>query len=68
MRPRFFNQKIEQNEPEKNIPSTQAKATNRFAKLFSGFIHFKAQFPFFEIHGNLVRALKSLSFSISSLM
>jgi hypothetical protein len=29
--PRFFNQKIEQKEPEKKIPSTAAKATKRYA-------------------------------------
>ena len=32
IKPRFFNQKIEQNAPEKNIPSTQANATSRAAK------------------------------------
>ncbi|MNE82150.1 hypothetical protein D3C80_1788500 [compost metagenome] len=32
IKPRFFNQKIEQNEPEKKIPSTAANATNRSAK------------------------------------
>ena len=30
--PRFFNQKIAQKAPEKNIPSTQANATNLVAK------------------------------------
>ncbi len=33
MRPRFFNQKMEQKEPEKKMPSTHAKATSRSAKL-----------------------------------
>jgi hypothetical protein len=32
IKPRFFSQKIEQKAPEKKIPSTQAKATNRAAK------------------------------------
>jgi len=32
-RPRFLSQKIEQNEPEKNIPSTAAKATSLSAKV-----------------------------------
>ena len=35
IRPRFFNQKIEQNDPEKKIPSTQANATSLVAKLSS---------------------------------
>ena len=33
MSPRFFNQKMEQNEPEKKIPSTAAKAMRRSWKL-----------------------------------
>lgn len=32
IRPRFFSQKMEQKEPEKKMPSTQAKATSRSAK------------------------------------
>ena len=31
-KPRFLSQKIEQKDPEKKIPSTAAKATNRSAK------------------------------------
>ncbi len=33
MSPRFFIQKMAQNEPEKKIPSTAAKATSRSAKV-----------------------------------
>jgi hypothetical protein len=33
MRPRFFNQNMDANEPEKNIPSTAAKATRRSANV-----------------------------------
>jgi len=37
MRPRFFSQKTAQNEPEKKIPSTAAKAMQRSAnEAFSG--------------------------------
>ena len=50
--PRFFNQKILQNAPEKNIPSTQANATKRVAKLLRlSPIHFFAQSAFFFIQG-----------------
>ena len=54
--PLFFNQKIEQNEPEKKIPSTAAKAIILWAKLpFS--IHFKAQSAFFLTGSNVSIAL-----------
>ena len=46
IRPLFFNQKIEQKEPEKKIPSTAAKAIIRWAK-FPLSIHFSAQSAFF---------------------
>src|SRR5690606_13595448 len=65
MSPRFFNQKIEQNEPEKNIPSTAAKAIKRSAK-DSDSIHFNAQSAFFLIEGKFSMALKSRFFSLSS--
>jgi hypothetical protein len=42
MRPRFFIQKIAQKEPEKKIPSTQAKPTNLSAKVLSAPIHLNA--------------------------
>jgi hypothetical protein len=42
IRPLFFIQKIAQKEPEKNIPSTQAKPTNLSANVFSAPIHLKA--------------------------
>jgi hypothetical protein len=42
MRPRFFIQKIAQKEPEKKIPSTQAKPINLSAKVLSAPIHLKA--------------------------
>jgi len=43
--PLFFNQKIEQNAPEKNIPSTTANAIN-LSTLFSDSFHFNAHVPF----------------------
>ena len=46
IKPRFFNQKIEQKDPEKKIPSTAAKEIKRSTKL-SDSIHFKAQSAFF---------------------
>ena len=33
MRPRFFSQKMDANDPEKKIPSTAANATRRSAKV-----------------------------------
>lgn len=67
MRPLFFNQKMAANEPEKKIPSTQAKATSLTRKGFgrelgylprqtdkltsSGVMYFKAQSAFFWIQG-----------------
>src|SRR5690606_41966952 len=41
IKPRFFSQKIEQNEPEKKIPSTAANAIKRSGK-FSELNHFSA--------------------------
>jgi hypothetical protein len=46
----FFQPKMEQNEPEKKIPSTAAKAINRSANE-SDSIHFKAQSAFFLMAG-----------------
>jgi len=54
MRPRFFNQKIAQNEPEKKIPSTAANATNLSANDASLPIHLIAQSAFFLMQGTWV--------------
>ena len=66
MSPLFFNQNIEQNAPEKKIPSTPANAINLSANE-SDSIHFNAQSAFFLIAGKVSIALNSLSFSASSL-
>ena len=50
--PRFFNQKIAQNDPEKKIPSTAAKATSRSAKLaYFALVHRSAHSAFFLTTG-----------------
>src|SRR6056300_1031750 len=69
MRPRFFNQKIAQNEPEKKIPSTHANANRRSANE-RDFVsnHFIAHCAFFSIHGTVWIASKSSFFSDGSLM
>ena len=60
--PRFFNQKIAANEPEKNIPSTAAKATTRSAYVaFLSAIHLSAQSAFFLTHGIVSIALNRYS-------
>ena len=60
--PRFFNQKIAANEPEKNIPSTAAKATTRSAYVaFLSAIHLRAQSAFFLTHGIVSIALNRYS-------
>ena len=53
--PLFFNQNIEQNAPEKKIPSTAAKAINLSAKLGDS-IRLSAQSAFFLIAGKFSRA------------
>jgi len=58
MMPRFFKQKIEQNEPLKKIPSTAAKAIRRSAKLGES-IHFRAQSAFFVMAGKFSMALNN---------
>jgi hypothetical protein len=68
IKPLFFNQNIAQNEPEKNIPSTHAKATSLTANLWSEFIYFKAQSAFFLIDVKFSIALNNLFFSSSSLI
>jgi hypothetical protein len=54
----FFSQKIAQNEPEKNIPYTAAKATSLSWKLRSPLIHFMAHCALSLITGTLAIALK----------
>ena len=49
--PLFFNQKMAQKLPEKNIPSTHAKANNLSANGRFLSNHFIAHFAFFSIHG-----------------
>jgi len=67
--PRFFSQNILQKEPEKKIPSTQAKATNLAAKLDRlSLIHLIAQSAFFLIQGKLSNASNNFFFSPASLM
>ena len=55
--PLFFNQKIEQNDPEKKIPSTAAKAIKRSAKLASS-IQRSAHSAFFLTQSKVSIALK----------
>ena len=48
---------MEQNDPEKNIPSTHANATSLAAKVdLLSLIHLIAQSAFFLIHGKLSNA------------
>src|SRR5574337_422869 len=60
--PRFFSQKMEQNEPEKKMPSTAAKAIRRSAKDPLE-IQRKAHSAFFVTAGTVSIAWKRLSFS-----
>src|ERR1700746_1818057 len=53
--PRFFNQKIEQKEPEKKMPSTAANAIRRSAKE-PLLIQRKAHSAFFLTHGTVSMA------------
>ena len=63
IRPRFFNQNIAANDPEKKIPSTTAKATSLVAKeARRSFIHFRAQSAFFLITGIVSTALNKFVF------
>jgi len=59
----FFNQNIAQKLPEKNIPSTAAKATILSANLFFLLIHFNAQLAFLLITGTFYIALNKNVFS-----
>ena len=65
--PRFLSQKMEQNDPEKKMPSTAAKATRRSAKEASSPIHRRAQSAFFFTAGIVSMARKSRVFSAVSL-
>ena len=59
---------MEQNEPEKKIPSTAAKAITLVPNVESlSLIHLRAQSAFFLILGILLMALNNLSFFIKSL-
>ena len=51
--PRFLSQKSAQNEPEKKMPSTTAKATRRSPKVASEPIHFSAHSAFALTHGTV---------------
>jgi hypothetical protein len=57
---------MEQNEPEKKIPSTAAKATRRSANEVDELIHLKAQFAFCLMHGIVSMALNIFAFSVGS--
>ena len=68
MSPLFLSQKIAAKLPEKNIPSTAAKAMMRSAKeALLALIHLSAQSAFRLMAGMVSMALKSLSFSAASL-
>ena len=66
MRPRFFTQKIAQNDPEKKIPSIEANAINLSAKHSEESIHLKAHLAFKATLGILEIALNKKSFSSAS--
>uniref|UniRef100_A0A6C0ET22 Uncharacterized protein n=1 Tax=viral metagenome TaxID=1070528 RepID=A0A6C0ET22_9ZZZZ len=60
---------MEQNAPEKKIPSTHANASNLVPKEERlSLIHLIAQSAFFLIQGKLSNAVNNLVFSTSSLM
>ena len=65
--PLFLSQKMEQNDPEKKIPSTAAKAINRSWKEPLS-IHLKAQSAFFFTQSMCSMALSRRSRSTLSLM
>src|SRR6185312_13624791 len=67
IKPRFFNQNIEQNEPEKKIPSTAAKAIKRSANVPLD-IQRKAHSAFLVTQGRVSIACSKLSFSTASLI
>ena len=60
------HQKIAQNDPEKNRPSTTANATSRSAKRFDDEIHLSAHSALDLTHGTSSMALSSRAFSALS--
>jgi hypothetical protein len=69
IRLRFLSQKMEQNEPEKKMPSTAAKATRRSAKVqLSDLIHLSAHCALLCTAGMVSTALNNFIFSAKSLM
>ena len=65
IKPRFFNQNIEQNAPEKKIPSTAAKAISRSANE-SESTQRNAHSALRFMAGKISMARNNLSFSASS--
>ena len=65
--PRFLSQKSAQNDPEKKMPSTTAKATRRSPKVASEPIHFSAHSAFALTHGTVSIARSSRSRSAGAL-
>jgi hypothetical protein len=62
MRPRFLSQKMAAKDPEKNIPSTQAKARILVAKLAFWFsIHLIVQSAFLVMQGTRVNMINGTS-------
>uniref|UniRef100_K3W711 Uncharacterized protein n=1 Tax=Globisporangium ultimum (strain ATCC 200006 / CBS 805.95 / DAOM BR144) TaxID=431595 RepID=K3W711_GLOUD len=69
IRPRFLSQKIEQNEPEKKMPSTAANAKMRSAYAAERLSHhFNAQCAFLVTHGIVSIARNKWFFSCVSLI
>ena len=65
IKPRFLSQKIAANDPEKKMPSTDAKAITLSA-YDALLIQFKAHFAFFFTAGTVSMALNRDSFSAGS--
>ena len=68
IKPLFFSQKMAQNDPEKNIPSTAANATNLSGKDFELVIHLMAQSALSFIKSMVSIALKRRVRSVWSLI
>ncbi len=69
IRPRFFNQKIAQKEPEKKMPSTAANAIMRLAKLAEAASHhLRAHCAFWWTHGVVSIARSRCVFFVGSFM
>ncbi|AKU37468.1 ORF_053L [Scale drop disease virus] len=68
IKPRFFNQNMAANDPEKKMPSTTANATSRSPKESFEFIHLRAQSALCLIAGTVSIALNNRCFSCPSLM